>query len=82
MKRPRQLTPERQAELKRRYMAGEKQIVIQHEMGICRTTIERYVYRLALPLRQPWQAKVRNKKRRLFDQRITQEARANDQTPV
>jgi hypothetical protein len=45
------LTAERIAELKRRYLAGEKFEVIQLEMGLSSTTIRRHAYRLNLPMR-------------------------------
>jgi DNA-directed RNA polymerase specialized sigma24 family protein len=45
------LSADRIAELKRRYLAGEKYEVIQLEMGISANTIRRHVYRRNLPLR-------------------------------
>jgi DNA-directed RNA polymerase specialized sigma24 family protein len=50
----RALPHERREELKRRYLAGEKYVVIEAEMGISSSTIRRYTYRLNLPARQSW----------------------------
>lgn len=55
--RYKRLEPELIEEFKNRYLAGEKHIVIQAEMGISRHTISKYIHRLGLPMRQPWQSK-------------------------
>lgn len=62
---PKRLSRERVDEIKTRYLAGEKYVVIAHEMGISWDTILKYANRLGLPKRQPHQQDLRTTIRRL-----------------
>lgn len=73
------LAPEVVEELKNRYLAGEKHVVIQAEMGISRDTIWKYIHKLRLPMRQPWQSK-RVRRHDARTQNETSDQQATEQT--